>query len=72
MIDLADITARMQCKAVCDPHMTLFDGRRWEGQWAGEYIMYRNNAEDTEVTCNALMLRINRHGIMLCAQVSHW
>ena len=51
VLDEADITASMQCRAVCDPHMTLFDGRtRWEGQWTGEYVLYRNVAEDSEVS----------------------
>ena len=50
VIDEANITANMQCEAVSDPHMRLFDGRKWEGHWKeGIYILYRNKPEDAEV-----------------------
>ena len=58
-----------QCDALCDPHMKLYSGTKWELHKTGEYIMYVNKFYDTEVniyvTLNKYSFRLNYHLLML-------
>ncbi|XP_046559890.1 von Willebrand factor D and EGF domain-containing protein-like [Haliotis rubra] len=37
------------CHAVCDPHMLTFDGRYYEHQYTGHYVLYKNEENNIEV-----------------------
>ncbi|XP_046553818.1 von Willebrand factor D and EGF domain-containing protein-like [Haliotis rubra] len=37
------------CHAVCDPHMLTFDGRYYEHQYTGHYVLYKNEEHNIEV-----------------------
>ncbi|XP_021375515.1 von Willebrand factor D and EGF domain-containing protein-like [Mizuhopecten yessoensis] len=40
--DADSIVLNNQCYSNNDPHMRTFDGRRWENQRLGEYVLYHN------------------------------
>ncbi|XP_021375499.1 von Willebrand factor D and EGF domain-containing protein-like isoform X4 [Mizuhopecten yessoensis] len=41
--DADSIVLTSQCYSHNDPHMRTFDGRRWENQRLGEYVLYHNS-----------------------------
>nr|XP_022298071.1 von Willebrand factor D and EGF domain-containing protein-like [Crassostrea virginica] len=75
----------MLCTSYNDPHMTTFDGKHWENQLPGEFVMYRHRDLPFSVnvlfsscvggyaTCNcgvAVRSNFSLYVVRTCAQIS--
>ncbi|XP_061196777.1 uncharacterized protein LOC133205052 [Saccostrea echinata] len=85
VFDSDSLVARMLCTSYNDPHLTTFDGKQWDNQRPGEFIMYKHKYLPYSVnvlfsscvagyaTCNcgvAIRSNFSLYVVRTCAQVS--